>query len=173
MLAAFVIAGTAHLSLAIATEGHPSSRRRWIVASLYALNVVFAIPTILDPTLSPPHLTAAGEPEAVVFGWAWVALRLSTLSLGAAWLIAAMRDAPAGGLRRRQLIAAIATLVAGGFGAALRMVPGAVDEEPWVGATFVTLAILLATYAVLGVASSSVRRSPAARSGQPCSGPSR
>lgn len=29
------------------------------------------------------------------------------------------------------------------------MVPGAVDEEPWVGATFVTLAILLATYAVL------------------------
>ncbi|CAN5454737.1 hypothetical protein BH20CHL6_BH20CHL6_08950 [soil metagenome] len=84
LLAAFVIAGTAHLSLAIATEGHPSSRRRWIVASLYALNIVFAMPTILDPTLSPPHLTAAGEPEAVVFGWAWVALRLSTLSLGAA-----------------------------------------------------------------------------------------
>ncbi len=149
LMAALVIAATAHLSLGIATEGHPSRRLLWVVRGLYVLNIAIATPTIVDPQISPTRMAMSADLPAAVFGWGWVIVRLGSLALGATWLLRALRDVGPGSLRRRQLLAALATIFAGGIGAALRILPGISDEEPWIGVSFVTLAIVLATYAVL------------------------
>ena len=148
-LAALVIGATAHLSLAIATEGHPARRLLWVVLGLYVLNIAIATPILADPQTSPTRMAMSADLSAAVFGWSWVIVRLGSLVLGAAWLVRALRDVVPGSLRRRQLLAALATILVGGIGAALRILPGISDEEPWIGVSFVTLAILLATYAVL------------------------
>lgn len=149
LTAALVIAGAAHLALAIAGEGRTSKWRLRVVAALYALNVAFALPAILDPRVSPPGMATTSDLSAALFGWAWVAVRLATLVLAITWLVASYRIAPRASQRRRQLAAATATVIAGGIGAALRMIPGIANEEPWIGVSFVTLAVVLASYAVL------------------------
>jgi hypothetical protein len=151
LTAALAIAGTAHFSLSIATEGLPSRRQTWVIAAVYVSNLAFALPGILDPTtpvaLAPPHL-ALGPIPGGVLGLAWVGVRLATLALGAWWLLRASRRAEAGTLRRRQLRATLVTIVAGGVGASLRFLPGIGEADAWIGVSFVTLAIVLATYAV-------------------------
>ena len=147
--AALVIAGTAHVSLAVVSEGHIDARHRLVMVGIYLLNVAFALPTIINRGVSPPELAGAADTLAAAFGWAWVIVRLGTLGLAAWWLVAALRRPDLDTLRRRQLIAALATIATGAVGAALRMLPGISAEEPWIGVSFVTLAIILATYAVL------------------------
>ena len=149
LTAALVIAGAAHLALAIASEGHASARRLRVVAALYGLNVPFALAAILDPAVSPPGMATANDPSSAIFGWGWIAVRLATLVLAVTWLVGSFRVAPPRSQRRRQLTAATATVVAGGIGAGLRMIPGIADGEPWIGVSFVTMAVVLASYAVL------------------------
>ena len=146
LMVVLAIPATAHLSLIIATEGHPSTRRRRLVGAAYVLNLAFAIPTLADPNVSAPHLVGAGTAETV-FAWTWILVRLAPLVVGAAWLVEAARHSGAG-VRRRQIAAALATVGAGGLGAALRLVPGIADNDPWIGVSLVTLSIVLATYAV-------------------------
>lgn len=151
LTAALAIAGTAHFSLSIATEGLPSRRQTGTIAVVYAANLVFALPGFVDPAmpvgLTPPHLTIGPIPGIAV-GLAWVGVRLASLALGAWWLLRASRRAEAGSLRRRQLRATLVTIVAGGIGASLRFLPGIGEADAWIGVSFVTLAIVLATYAV-------------------------
>jgi hypothetical protein len=135
-----------HLSLVIARDGRPSRREQLVVAALYPLNAAVAVPTLLDPTYSPQALAGRSGPDAA-FAWAWVAVRLAPLALGATWLLQAF-DIAEGPLRRRQLAAAIATVVTGGLGAALRVVPGVADTEAWIGVSLVAVAVVLAAYAV-------------------------
>ena len=96
MAAALIVPATAHLSLAIATEGHPTIGRRRIIAVLYVLSVLFALPGILTP-----HAIQVAEPDfslgpvpGVLLGWAWNVYRLATLSIGAIWLLQAHRATP-------------------------------------------------------------------------------
>ena len=140
------IPAVAHLSLVIASEGRPS-RAKWVLVALaYALNIAFALPTLADPTVSPPRLAGAGSREAA-FAWTWVVIRLAPLVLGAAWLVQAPR-VQSGSARRQQLAAALATVVAGAVGAAMRVTPGISENDAWIGVSLVMTAIVLAAYAV-------------------------
>ena len=53
MAAAVIVPATAHLSLAIATEGHPTIGRRRVIAVLYVLSVLFALPGIFTDQRDP------------------------------------------------------------------------------------------------------------------------
>ena len=97
--------------------------------------------------VSPPYLELGPIPGAVL-GWAWVAARLAAIGLGAWWLILAMRSPDPGTLRRRQLRAALATIALAGLGASLRFLPVIGDADRWIGTSFITLAVVCATYAV-------------------------
>jgi DNA-binding SARP family transcriptional activator len=149
--AALAIGGLAHFALAIATDGHPSRRQLAVVGAIYASLVAFALPTILhfEPSiaLTPPHFSLGPIPGALLF-WGWVAARLVAIALGAGWLLRAMRARDAGPLRRRQLRAALATIAMAGLGASLRFLPVIGDADRWIGTSFITLAVVCASYAV-------------------------
>jgi DNA-binding SARP family transcriptional activator len=147
LMVVLIIPAVAHLSLLIATEAHPTLAQRGLVYAAYVLNILFAIPTLADPTVSQPALVGSGTGEAM-FAWAWVAIRLAPLILGAYWLIRAWGQA-GGDARRRQLGAALATVAAGALGAAMRVVPGLSDTDAWIGVSLVTLSVVLAAFAVL------------------------
>lgn len=152
VMAALAIAGTAHFSLSIATEGLPGRRQLAVVWAVYAANIGFALPGVIDPGapvgLAPPHL-ALGPIPGLALGLAWVGVRLASLGLGVWWLLRATRRAESGSLRERQLRATLVTIGAGGLGASLRFLPGVGEADAWIGVSFVTLSIVLATYAVL------------------------
>ena len=149
--AALAIGGLTHFALVVATDGHPSRRQLGVVAVNYTILMAFALPTILhfDPTikLTPPHFSLGPIPGAVLF-WGWVAARLVAIALGAFWLLRAMRARDAGPLRRRQLKAALATIGLAGLGASLRFLPVIGDADRWIGTSFITLAVVCASYAV-------------------------
>jgi DNA-binding SARP family transcriptional activator len=147
LMAAVTIAGTSHFSLAIASEGLPSGRRRRIVLGIYIANFVFAAPTIVSTLATLPRFTEDPLPGAI-FGWVWIAVRLISLGIGARWLLQALRIAPAGSLRQRQVRAALATVVAGGIGGGMRFLPVVGQLDAWIGVSFVALAVVLAAYAV-------------------------
>lgn len=152
MAGALIVPATAHLSLAIATEGHPTGGRRRIIGVLYLLSVLFALPGIVNPAapiqLVSPHLSLGPVPGAVL-GWAWIASRLGTLSLGAVWLLEAFRGTLAADPRRRQLGVTLATVVVAALGGAIRFLPVLGDTDPWIGISLVAVAMVLAAAAVL------------------------
>jgi DNA-binding SARP family transcriptional activator len=151
LMAALGIASLSYFALAIATDGRPSRRQMSIVVLNYAILVAFATPNIIDPgmpvTLGTPHFSLGPIPGWVVF-WAWVVARLEALALGAGWLLAALRPSGAGAFRRRQLLAALATVLAAGIGASLRFLPVISDADRWIGTSFVTISVVTASYAV-------------------------
>ncbi len=149
--AALAIGGLAHFALEIATDGHPTRRQLSVIAVNYVILMAFALPTILHFELSigvtPPHFSLGPIPGAVL-GWGWVAARLASVAIGVGWLLGAMRTSNGGTLRRRQLGAALATLVLAGTGASLRFLPVIGDADRWIGTSFITLAVVCAAYAV-------------------------
>ena len=151
LAAALAIGGLAHFALVVATDGHPARRQLGIIVAGYATLLTFALPTILhfetSITLTPPHFSLGPIPGAVLF-WGWVAARLAAIALGAGWLLRAMRARDLGPLRRRQLKAALATILLAGFGASLRFLPVIGDADRWIGTSFITLAVVCASYAV-------------------------
>ena len=150
--AALAIGGLAHFALETATDGSPTRRQSAVVTATYVILMAFALPTILhfetSVGVTPPHLSLGPIPGAVL-GWGWVAARLAAVGLGVGWLLGAMRTPNGGTLRRRQLGAAMATLVLAGTGASLRFLPVVGDAERWIGTSFITFAVLCAAYAVL------------------------
>ncbi len=151
LMAALAISGTAHFSLSIAAQGLPTRRQQLVIGGVYLANVAFALPGIVDPGapvgLAPPHFEVGPIP-GLAFGLAWVVVRFVSLLVGAGWLIGASRREETGSLRRRQLRVTLVTIVAGGLGASLRFLPGIGEADAWIGVSLVTLAIVLATYAV-------------------------
>jgi DNA-binding SARP family transcriptional activator len=151
MAAALIVPATAHLSLAIATEGHPGTGRRQVIGIAYLLSVLFALPGILTQTpiqLGEPNLSIGPVPGNVL-GWAWVIYRLGTLSIGAIWLLQALRASPPSDPRRRQLGATLATVIVATVGGSIRFLPVLGDTDPWIGISLVALAMILAAAAVL------------------------
>ena len=151
LMAALGIASLAFFALAIAADGRPSRRNLAIVALNYAILVAFATPNIVDPgmpiTLGTPHFSLGPIPGSVVF-WAWVVVRLEALGVGAGWLLAALRSTGADAFRRRQLLAALTTVLAAGLGASLRFLPVISNADRWIGTSFITVSVLSASYAV-------------------------
>lgn len=149
---ALIVPATAHLSLAVATEGQSARGRRRVLACLYVLSVLFALPGILNPaapvSLAPPHLVLGPVPGAVL-GWAWIVSRLGTLSIGAVWLLRAFRGTRRADPRRRQLGVTLATVVVAAVGGAIRFLPVLGETDPWIGISLVAVAMVLAAAAVL------------------------
>lgn len=151
LAAAIIVPATAHLSLAIATEGHPSVGRRQAIAILYVLSVLFALPGILTThaiQVSEPNFSLGPVPGALL-GWAWTIYRLVALSIGAIWLLQAHRGTHAPDPRRRQLEVTVATVVVAAVGGSIRFLPILGDTDPWIGISLVAVAMILAAAAVL------------------------
>lgn len=151
MAAALIVPATAHLSLAIATEGHPTIGRRRAITVLYVLSILFALPGIFTDRaiqVAEPDF-ALGPVPGVLLGWAWNIYRLGTLSIGAVWLLQAYRATHAPDPRRRQLEVTLATVLVAAVGGAIRFLPILGDTDPWIGISLVAVAMILAAAAVL------------------------
>ncbi len=150
--AALIVPATAHLSLAVASEGHPSVARRWVVVVMYIVSALFALPGILNPAAPVSFLApnlSLGPVPGVVLGWAWVVSRLGTLLIGAIWLLQAFRGTQPADPRRRQFGATLATVVVATIGGSIRFLPVLGDTDPWIGISLVAVAIVLSAAAVL------------------------
>lgn len=149
---ALIVPATAHLSLAIATEGHPTGGRRWVIAALYPISLLFALPGIVDPanpvSLVAPHISL-GPVSGELLGWAWIMSRLGTLLIGAIWLLEAFRGTQPADPRRRQLGVTLATVVVATIGGSIRFLPVLGETDPWIGISLVAVAMVLAAAAVL------------------------
>jgi DNA-binding SARP family transcriptional activator len=152
MAAALIVPATAHLSLAVATEGHPTEGRRRVIGVLYVLSLLFALPGIVNPAapiqLVAPNLSLGPVPGSVL-GWAWIAYRLATLSIGAVWLLGAFQGTQPADPRRRQLRVTLATVVVAAVGGSIRFLPILGETDPWIGISLVAVAMILAAAAVL------------------------
>ncbi|HEY3335291.1 MAG TPA: hypothetical protein VGK16_08685 [Candidatus Limnocylindrales bacterium] len=151
LAAAVIVPATAHFSLLIATEGHPSRRQWRAVVAAYVLNVAFAIPGAIDRTapiaISTPQL-AIGPLPAVLLGWAWIGTRVVTLFAAAGWLLQAFRRSSPDAARRRQLGQTLAFVVIGTLGGMIRLLSVVMPTDPWIGVSLVTVGMVLSASVV-------------------------
>lgn len=151
-VAAFLLpAGTLHIALALSVEGRRSTLQRAVLGTTYAICVAMAIGAVFFPdsqfSVTPPHFEVAGIPGQV-FGWAWIAARIAIFGCAVGWIWASLRRSGDDASRRRSLLAALATVAVGAVGAVIRILPGPADSDPWIGVSLVTVAMVLAAYAV-------------------------
>jgi DNA-binding SARP family transcriptional activator len=151
-VAAFLLpVGTLHIALSLAVEGRRSTAQNVLLVATYAISGIMAAGAALFPdqqfSVSPPHFELSGIPGEV-FGWAWIGFRMLIFGAALYWIIRALDAAGADVARRRQLLAALATVAVGALGGILRFLPGPADTDPWLGVSLVTVAVILAAYAV-------------------------
>jgi hypothetical protein len=127
---------------------------RWLAISLVAfwtISIGVAALTIvapeLEPRIAPPHLSYPGIPGVLV-AWIWIGLRIAIFGAAIAWVALAIRDVGPDRARLRQLQVTLLALVIGTVGGVLRITPPFSDSDPWIGVSMVTLAVVLASYAV-------------------------
>lgn len=151
LAAAVIVPATAHFALVIASDGRPARPARAALAVLYTLNILFAIPGVLNPAapiaIGPPQLDPGFIPGAVL-GWAWIGTRLATFAAAAWWLLSAYRGAEADAPRRRQLAVTLTTVVIGSVGGIIRLFSVVDQSDPWIGVSLVTVAMVLAASVV-------------------------
>ena len=151
-MAAFLLpAVTLHIALALTVEGRRSALQQGVLVGTYLLCGAVALGAIFFPdlplTVTPPHLELPGVPGAVI-GWAWIVIRILIFGAAIYWIIRALLAAGDDTSRRRQLLATLATVFVGALGGIIRILPGISDSDPWIGVSLVTLAMVLAAYAV-------------------------
>jgi DNA-binding SARP family transcriptional activator len=143
--------GTLHIALVLAVEGKRSGAQQALLGAMYAVSGALAAGAIFFPeqqfSVTPPHFELPGIPGAV-FGWAWILVRMLIFGAAVFWILRALASAGTDLARRRQLLAALATVAVGALGGILRFLPGPADTDPWLGVSLVTLAVILAAYAV-------------------------
>jgi hypothetical protein len=148
---ALIVPAMAHLSLVIATEGRPSRRQVRVMAIAYGLNVLWALPGVMDATapiaIGPPQLSLGPIPGPVL-GWARLATRLVTLLIGAGWLFGAYRRTKPDDPRRRQLTVTALAVTVGTVGGIIRLLSEITQSDPWIGLSLVTLALVLSASVV-------------------------
>jgi DNA-binding SARP family transcriptional activator len=154
VVAAFLLpAATVHVAVALTVEGRMSLLQRVVCVAGYGVCALAATLAAIDPALefrvTPPQFSLPGIPGPI-FGWAWIAFRLVLFGFAIYWLVAALLAAGRDQFRRRQLQAVVATVVIGALGAMVRILPGIADSDPWIGVSLITIATVLAAYAVFG-----------------------
>jgi DNA-binding SARP family transcriptional activator len=151
-VAAFLLpAATLHIALSLTVEGRRSLLQQATLVGTYLLSVAVALGAVFFPNqqlnVTPPQFELPGIPGAV-FGWAWIGIRILIFAAAHYWIIRALLAAGDDVARRRQLLATLATVFVGTVGAVLRILPGVSESDPWIGVSLVTLAMVLAAYAV-------------------------
>jgi len=151
-VAAFLLpAGTLHISLALAIEGRRSTLARGALLATYLASGAMAVGAVIWPdqqfAVTPPHFELPGIPGEL-FGWAWIGVRIAIFAAAISWIAAGLRRAGSDRSRRRQLLAALATVGVGAAGGVMRFLPGPADSDPWIGVSLVSGAMILAAYAV-------------------------
>jgi hypothetical protein len=141
----------AHLALAVSTEGQPSPSQRRLTASLYVLNVALSIPAIVDPghpirQIEPNF--SLGPVPGFAFYAAWAVARFGSILVALAWVFGALRRPSVDSERRRHLGALLAMVAAAAIGGGLRILPVIGQSDPWIGVSFITLAMIIAVYVV-------------------------
>jgi hypothetical protein len=148
---ALIVPAMAHLSLMIATEGHPTRRQVQVMAVAYALNLLWAIPGVIDAAapiaIESPQLSVGPIPGAAL-GWARLATRLATLAIGAGWLFAAYRRTKPTDPRRRQLAVTAIAVAIGMVGGVIRLLSEITQTDPWIGLSLITLAMVVSASVV-------------------------
>jgi DNA-binding SARP family transcriptional activator len=143
--------GTLHIALVLAVEGRRSAVQQGVLVAMYAVSGAMAAGAVFFPdqqfAVTPPHFELPGIPGQVL-GWAWVVARILIFGAALYWIGRALAGAGADLARRRQLLAALATVTVGALGGILRFLPGPADSDPWLGVSLVTVAVILAAYAV-------------------------
>ena len=151
LAAAVIVPATAHFSLMIATEGHPSRRQIRLILLAYLVNVAFALPGVYDRTapiaIGAPQL-AIGPLPGPLLGWAWILTRLITLLAAGGWLLGAFRRAGSDARRRRQLGLTLVTVAVGALGGIIRVLSVVDATDPWIGVSLVTLSMILSASVV-------------------------
>lgn len=150
--AAFLLpAGTLHIALALSVEGRRTAAQQVLLVAVYLVSGAMALGAVFFPdqqfAVTPPHFELPGIPGEA-FGWIWIMARVLIFGAALYWIVRALGTAGADVARRRQLIAALATVAVGTLGGVLRFLPGPADSDPWIGVSLVTLAVVLAAYAV-------------------------
>jgi DNA-binding SARP family transcriptional activator len=151
-VAAFLLpAATLHIALAMAVEGRRTAAQQAALVTAYFVCGAVALAAVFFPdqplAVTPPHLELLGISGAAI-GWAWIGIRLVIFVAAHYWIIRALLAAGEDDARRRQLLATLATVFVGTVGGVLRILPGISESDPWIGVSLVTLAMVLAAYAV-------------------------
>jgi DNA-binding SARP family transcriptional activator len=151
-VAAFLLpAATLQVALTLTVEGRRSTAQQAALLLSYLLCGAVAAGAVFFPqqqlAVSPPHFELPGI-SGEVFGWAWIAARIAIFAAALFWILMALRAAGEDVARRRQLYATLATVFVGALGGVLRILPGIADSDPWIGVSLVTVATVLAAYAV-------------------------
>jgi DNA-binding SARP family transcriptional activator len=141
----------AHLALAISTEGQPSLGQRRLLVACYVANVALSVPAIVDPghpiRLIEPSFSLGPVP-GVLFYAAWAVARFGTILAALLWVIGALRRPGIDVDRRRHLRALLAMVAASTIGGGMRILPVIGQSDPWIGVSFITLAVIIAAYVV-------------------------
>jgi DNA-binding SARP family transcriptional activator len=151
-LSAFLLpAGTLHIALTLAVEGRRTLVQQAVLVATYLVCGAMAVAAVLFPdqkfSVTPPHFelpSISGE----FFGWAWIGARVAIFVAALLWIGIALGGAGRDRARRRQLVAALATVGVGALGGVIRFLPGPADSDPWIGVSLVTVAMVLAAYGV-------------------------
>ena len=145
-------AATLHIVLVFTVEGWPSRFQRAALMASYAICSLAGLQALIDPThpiaVDAPRLEILGIPGSVL-GWAWIAVRVGIFALAIWWSYRAFVGAKGDRARRGQTGAAMATVAVAAVGGTLRLLPEAYGGPKWVGVSLVSVALLVATYAVL------------------------
>lgn len=152
-ITAFLLpAATLHIVLVFTVEGWPSRFQRGVLLASYAICALAGLQAVIDPAhpiaVDAPHLELYGIPGLIV-GWAWIAVRIAIFLLAIWWSYSAFVEARGDRARRGQTGAAMATVAIAALGGTLRLLPEAYGGPKWVGVSLVSVALLIATYAVL------------------------
>jgi hypothetical protein len=151
LAAALIVPAVAHFSLVVATEGKPSRGQLGAIWLSYVLNVLFALPGVVDRSapiaIGSPQL-AMGPAHGALLGWAWIVTRLVTLLASAGWLLGALDKARSDPRRRRQLGLTLLTVAVGGLGGVVRVLNVVSQTDPWIGVSLVTGAMILSSAVV-------------------------
>ncbi len=141
----------AHLVLAISTEGQVSRRQGWLIAALYVLNVAVTIPAVVDPShpirMAAPNFSLGPIP-GIDFYAGWAVVRFGAILIALAWALQALRRPGIDSDRRRHLRALLAMVAAATIGGGIRILPVIGQSDPWIGVSFITLAVVIAAYVV-------------------------
>jgi DNA-binding SARP family transcriptional activator len=153
-VAAFLLpAAVLHVVLAFTIEGPYARWQKAVLIVAYAISALMALQQVVDPSHPVALLPPRFEPP-LVSGFAlaalWLGFRVAILALAIILTVRAYRRAGADRVRRGQALAALATVVLASVGGTLRFLPREIAGPAWIGDAFITIALLLATYAVLG-----------------------